>query len=102
MTDFVRGLKCRLCGKAYPKEPLNSCADDFGPLEVDYDYDAIAEVQAAEAIASLSGVLPPLAGRILTYDAAALARFRVTDVPARSGCKCRAWRGKSATSSVHQ
>src|SRR5690348_167533 len=43
MTDFVRGLKCRLCGKAYPKEPLNSCADDFGPLEVDYDYDAIAE-----------------------------------------------------------
>jgi threonine synthase len=43
MTDFVRGLKCRLCGKAYPKEALNSCADDFGPLEVDYDYDAIAE-----------------------------------------------------------
>jgi threonine synthase len=42
--DFVRGLKCRLCGKAYPKEPLNSCADDFGPLEVDYDYAAIAAV----------------------------------------------------------
>jgi threonine synthase len=43
MTDFVRGLKCRLCGKAYPKEPLNFCTEDFGPLEVDYDYDAIAE-----------------------------------------------------------
>jgi threonine synthase len=39
MADFVRGLKCRLCGKLYPKEPLN-----FGPLEVDYDYDSIAEV----------------------------------------------------------
>src|SRR5260370_7204272 len=43
MSDFVRGLKCRLCGKAYPKQPLNYCEDDFGPLEVDYDYDAIGE-----------------------------------------------------------
>lgn len=43
MSDFVRGLKCRLCGKAYPKKPLNYCEDDFGPLEVDYDYDAIGE-----------------------------------------------------------
>jgi threonine synthase len=41
MNDFVRGLKCRLCGKTYPKKPLNYCEDDFGPLEVDYDYDAI-------------------------------------------------------------
>jgi threonine synthase len=43
-NDFVRGLKCRLCGKAYPKEPLNFCTEDFGPLEVDYDYEAVAEV----------------------------------------------------------
>jgi threonine synthase len=42
-SDFVRGLKCRLCGKAYPREPLNFCTEDFGPLEVDYDYDAIKE-----------------------------------------------------------
>ncbi|HXG09564.1 MAG TPA: threonine synthase [Gemmataceae bacterium] len=42
-TDFVLGLKCRLCGKAYPKQPLNFCTEDFGPLEVDYDYEAIAE-----------------------------------------------------------
>jgi threonine synthase len=43
-ADFVRGLKCRLCGKSYPKQPLNFCTDDFGPLEVDYDYEAVAEV----------------------------------------------------------
>jgi threonine synthase len=43
-SEFVRGLKCRLCGKTYPKEPLNFCTEDFGPLEVDYDYAAIAEV----------------------------------------------------------
>src|SRR5262249_676407 len=42
MTDFVRGLKCRLCGKTYPKKPINLCTEDFGPLEVDYDYEAIA------------------------------------------------------------
>src|SRR5262249_13079293 len=43
MSEFVRGLKCRLCGKTYPREPLNFCTEDFGPLEVDYDYDAIGE-----------------------------------------------------------
>jgi threonine synthase len=40
-SPFVRGLKCRLCGKTYPSEPLNFCTEDFGPLEVDYDYDVI-------------------------------------------------------------
>jgi threonine synthase len=43
-SDFVLGLKCRLCGKTYPKQPLNFCTDDFGPLEVAYDYPAIREV----------------------------------------------------------
>jgi threonine synthase len=33
-----------LCGKIYAKEPLNFCTEDFGPLEVDYDYEAIREV----------------------------------------------------------
>jgi threonine synthase len=42
-AEFVHGLKCRLCGKSYPKQPLNFCTDDFGPLEVDYDYEAITE-----------------------------------------------------------
>lgn len=47
---FLRGLKCRLCGKAYKLAPINFCADDFGPLEVDYDYDAIAESITREKI----------------------------------------------------
>jgi threonine synthase len=49
-ADLVRGLKCRLCGKAHPKEPLHFCPDDFGPLEVDYDYEAIAEAVSREKI----------------------------------------------------
>src|SRR5438128_8311575 len=43
MSELVRGLKCRLCGKQYGREPLNFCTEDFGPLEVDYDYQAIRE-----------------------------------------------------------
>ncbi len=51
-SPFVRGLKCRLCGHAYPASPLNFCTEDFGPLEVDYDYEAIAEVVSREKIES--------------------------------------------------
>ncbi len=51
-SSFVRGLKCRLCGQAYPISATNFCTEDFGPLEVDYDYDAIAEVVSREKIES--------------------------------------------------
>jgi threonine synthase len=34
-------MKCRVCGTPYPIGPTNFCTDDFGPLEVDYDYDTI-------------------------------------------------------------
>lgn len=50
MTNFVRGLKCRLCGKSYGREPLNFCTEDFGPLEVDYDYQGIGEVMSRAKI----------------------------------------------------
>lgn len=36
-TGLVRGLRCRVCGRVYPTQPLHYCADDFGPLEPDYD-----------------------------------------------------------------
>jgi threonine synthase len=52
MISFVRGLKCRLCGKTYPREPLNFCTEDFGPLEVDYDYETIARSISREKITS--------------------------------------------------
>ncbi len=50
--ELVLGLKCRLCGKLYPKEPLNFCTEDFGPLEVVYDYDAVGTSFNREALAS--------------------------------------------------
>lgn len=39
----VKGLKCRECGREYPKEPLYVCEYCFGPLEVDYDYPKIKQ-----------------------------------------------------------
>lgn len=50
--EYTVGLKCRLCGKVYPKEALNFCTDDFGPLEVSYDYEAVAGSLSRAAILS--------------------------------------------------
>jgi threonine synthase len=51
---FVNGLKCRECGREYPKQPVAGCDDCFGPLEVDYDYEAISRVLTREVIAARS------------------------------------------------
>lgn len=42
--SFVRGLKCRECGRTYPKDPIFVCEWCFGPLEVVYDYQEIGKV----------------------------------------------------------
>ncbi len=39
--SYIKGLKCRECGRPYPKEALYVCEYCFGPLEVDYDYEKI-------------------------------------------------------------
>ncbi len=41
---YVRGLKCRECGREYPVEPIYVCEFCFGPLEVVYDYKRIKRV----------------------------------------------------------
>jgi threonine synthase len=44
-------MKCRLCGQPYPLAATHFCPEDFGPLEVDYDYEGIAETLNREKIA---------------------------------------------------
>lgn len=39
----VKGLRCRICGKEFPPEPLYTCDNCFGPLEVVYDWEFIKE-----------------------------------------------------------
>jgi threonine synthase len=48
----ARALKCRQCGHEYPLEALNVCEFCFGPLEVTYDYAAIARSISREKIAT--------------------------------------------------
>lgn len=47
---YIRGLKCRECGKDYPNEALHVCELCFGPLEVSYDYAEIKKVLTRELI----------------------------------------------------
>ena len=41
--SFVTEMKCRECGESYPVGPHHVCEFCFGPLEVQYDYDAITK-----------------------------------------------------------
>ena len=49
---FVEGLRCRECARSYPAEALHVCDWCFGPLEVVYDYEAIAASTSRERIAA--------------------------------------------------
>ncbi len=49
---YVKGLKCRECGRHYATEPIYVCEFCFGSLEVDYDYDAIKKVLTRQRIQS--------------------------------------------------
>ncbi|MBX7105097.1 MAG: threonine synthase [Gemmataceae bacterium] len=49
-SSFVSGLRCRVCGKTYPVEAINFCTDDFGPLEVVYDYTSLGKSVSRDAV----------------------------------------------------
>jgi threonine synthase len=51
-VPYVESLRCRECRRTYPLEALHVCEFCFGPLEVDYDYDAIAAAVSRERIAA--------------------------------------------------
>ncbi|MBI3621980.1 MAG: threonine synthase [Nitrospirae bacterium] len=46
----MKALVCRECGKRYPLEPLHVCEFCFGPLEVEYNYDAIGREMSRASI----------------------------------------------------
>jgi threonine synthase len=50
--DHVTGLRCRECGRTFPAEALHVCDFCFGPLEVVYDYEAIAAAVSRDRIAA--------------------------------------------------
>ena len=50
--SHVLGLRCRECDTDYAHQPLYVCDQCFGPLEVVYDYAAIARVLTRDTIAA--------------------------------------------------
>ena len=48
----VLGLLCKECGRDYPAAAQHACEFCFGPLEVAYDYDAIAAEVSRSSIAA--------------------------------------------------
>src|ERR1700741_206676 len=44
------GLRCRECGRQFPAAPIHVCEFCFGPLEVDYRYDALKGVVTRKSI----------------------------------------------------
>ena len=51
-AKYIKGLKCRECARHYESKPVHVCEVCFGPLEVDYDYDAIGKDVSREKILS--------------------------------------------------
>jgi threonine synthase len=51
-VKYVRALVCKECQREYPIEPEHVCSMCFGPLEVAYDYDAIAAEISWDSIAA--------------------------------------------------
>ncbi len=50
-NHVVRGLRCRICETRYPVELRHVCEECFGPLEVEYDYEALRGVVTHDSIA---------------------------------------------------
>ena len=50
--EKLKGLTCRECGRGYPASPLHVCEFCFGPLAVDYQYEALKGVVTRESIAA--------------------------------------------------
>ena len=46
--SYATGLRCRKCGREYPLEAINLCNFCLSPLEVNYDYKAMAKAVSRE------------------------------------------------------
>ncbi len=49
-TSFATALRCRECHREFPLDPIYVCDFCFGPLEVEYDYEAIRKNVSRESI----------------------------------------------------
>jgi threonine synthase len=50
--SLVLGLKCKECGKEWPKDPIAACPECWGALEPTYDMDRVRRTFTREGIAA--------------------------------------------------
>lgn len=48
--SFMKGMRCHGCGRTYPVSPVYVCETCFGPVEVDYEYDALREAVSRDSL----------------------------------------------------
>ena len=91
MTVIPGETACIRCVFETPPDAdeIQSCreAGIVGPVA-----SAIGEMQAAEAMRAVRAQTFSLSEKILTYDASATSRVRITEVSPRRGCLCGAWK----------
>ena len=49
--SYARALRCRKCGQEYPLQPMGMCGFCLSPLDVIYDYKAMAKAVTKEKLA---------------------------------------------------
>ncbi|MEE8470503.1 MAG: threonine synthase [Dehalococcoidia bacterium] len=49
--SYARALRCRKCGQEYPLKAIGLCEFCLSPLDVSYDYEAMAKVLSREKLA---------------------------------------------------
>lgn len=52
MKEFFDCLKCKECGRTYPKEAQHVCEFDFGPLEATYNYHKLKKYVSRQLLES--------------------------------------------------
>ena len=50
--SYATGLRCRKCGQEYPLQPIKVCDFCLSPVEVNYDYKAMAQAVSHGSIAA--------------------------------------------------
>lgn len=92
--SFVKGLKCRECGRPYPSKALYVCEYCFGPLEVVYDYEKIGKSLTKKKIVSrrpnmwrYRELLPIVGNPVVGLDTGMTPFFRADNLAKALGVK---------------
>ncbi len=82
---FVRGLRCKECGAEYPAARLTVCDACFGPLEVQYDTEAVRASFTRDALARRGKDLWRYRELLPIFDDAARVDLQPGYTPLRRG-----------------